>query len=151
MFFTENDYKKIRDWLLKNGRGIKDSQFQLTDNMKLADELVFLQDAVNKRIPLCAVLDFITTNIPIISKKFIDDLIGGTVGIPDEEWSQNPDYPDYPDYPLPEDKPSGCDCSPITDEMLEEIFSNEYNPSDPGESSCGCNPITDSELKYMLK
>ena len=93
MFFTENDYNKIKEWLLKNDRGIKDSQFPLTDNMKLSDELVFLQDAVNKRIPLCAVLNSLVDNIPINSKKFIDDLFAGLVGIPDKERSQNPDYP----------------------------------------------------------
>lgn len=126
MFFTENDYKRIRDWLLRNGRGVKDSQFQLTDNMKLSDELVFLQDAINKRIPLCAVMSFIIDNIPVISKKFIDDLVSGLVGIPDKEWSQNPDYPDYPDYPIPdpepEPKPEGCDCEPITEDTLNNIL-----------------------------
>lgn len=126
MFFTETDYKKIRDWLLKNDRGIKDSQFPITDNMKLSDELVFLQDTVNKRIPLCAVLNFLVDNIPVISKKFIDDLFAGLVGIPDKEWSQNPDYPDYPECPTPEPEPEpepeGCNCEPISEDKLNDIL-----------------------------
>lgn len=118
MFFTNNDYKKIRDWLLKDGRGVKDSQFQLTDNMKLSDELVFLQDAINKRIPVCAALSFIIDNIPVISKKFIDDLFDGLVEIPDEEWAQNPNCP----IPDPEPSPEGCNCKPIPEEILNNIL-----------------------------
>lgn len=127
MFFTDTDYKRIRDWLIKNGRGIKDTQFPLTDNMKLVDELVFIQDAVNKRIPLCAVMNFIISNVPIISKKFIDNLFDGLIGIPDEEWSQNPDYPDYPEFPTPEPEPEPepsceCDCEPISKDKLNDIL-----------------------------
>lgn len=34
MFFTETDYKKIRDYLPKDGRGIRSSEFPSTSEEK---------------------------------------------------------------------------------------------------------------------
>lgn len=150
MFFTCNDYKKIRDWLAING--IKDSQFKSTDFVKLNDELVFLQDKINKRTPMSVLLGFFIDHIPIISKKFIDDLIAGIVGIPDKEWSSDPDYPDYP-YPGvdPEPTPDECGCEAIPDYILNVIFDNSWEYPDAGESDCDCSPLDYGELEVILK
>lgn len=124
MLFTSDDYKKIQDWLLRNGKKIKDSEFPFVREINPLDELVILQNNVNKRTSLEFLADSVAGNVPVVSKKFIDDLIDGKVVIPDWEWSDSPDYPDYPYYPIdPEDPNQGkCGCKPISEEDLAEIL-----------------------------
>lgn len=93
MFFTDDDYKKIRDYLLKDGRGIRDSEFPSTSEVNQEDNLASLQKGYNAKTPMSTIVRFISMNMPSITKKFINDLFDGLVGIPDKEQSQNPDYP----------------------------------------------------------
>lgn len=55
MFFTQEDYKKIEQWL-KNS-SIKDSEFTEVDNIKDTDTIVVVQDGDNKKIKLKALID----------------------------------------------------------------------------------------------
>ena len=48
MLLTQNDYNKIKDWLKKNSEYIKDTEFPKTDHIALKDEIVFLQNNLNK-------------------------------------------------------------------------------------------------------
>lgn len=50
MFFTQEDYKKIEQWL-KNS-SIKDSDFKETEDIKDTDTIVIVQDGSNKKIKL---------------------------------------------------------------------------------------------------
>lgn len=55
MFFTQEDYEKIEQWL-KNS-SIKDSEFTEVDNIKDTDTIVVVQDGYNKKIRLKALID----------------------------------------------------------------------------------------------
>ena len=52
MLLTQNDYNKIKDWLKKNSEYIKDTEFPKTDHIALKDEIVFLQNNLNKRLSI---------------------------------------------------------------------------------------------------
>jgi hypothetical protein len=52
MLLTQNDYNNIKDWLKKNSEYIKDTEFPKTDHMTLEDEIVFLQNNLNKRLSI---------------------------------------------------------------------------------------------------
>lgn len=58
MLLTQNDYNKIKDWLKKNSEYIKDTEFPKTDHITLKDEIVFLQNNLNKRLSIDEFSDY---------------------------------------------------------------------------------------------
>lgn len=86
MFFTDDDYKKIRDYLLKDGRGIRDSEFPSTSEVNQEDNLVFLQKGYNAKTPMSTIVSFISMNMPAITKEDIDDIVNGEIQAPEGDW-----------------------------------------------------------------
>lgn len=50
MLFTQEDYKKIENWLLKNS--VKDSDFQETFSLKGKETVVVTQEGHNRKITI---------------------------------------------------------------------------------------------------
>ena len=76
MFFTQEDFKRIHNWLKIHGK--KDSSLELADNFKGNEELAIIQDNKNKRL-----------SIKTLTQELYDSSVGGVLNISDKYKKKN--------------------------------------------------------------
>ena len=57
MYFTQEDYEKIKNWL--TAHSIKDTEFPKVEDILFNEELVVVQNGLNKRLAIKNIIDFI--------------------------------------------------------------------------------------------
>lgn len=67
MFFTQEDYKKIQDWLYRNS--VKDTEFPITDTLNGNEIITIVQEGKNKKVFL---KDFADQLLAISNNDFIN-------------------------------------------------------------------------------